>query len=324
MLLESGFFPEQKARLKKSKTWAVLLSICYFLQIFCQFATIRFSLDENGRWVAATEAEPTPWISLFLMGTILFSLLLGIGFVAAFLYDRSRLGWGIGLPVVTGMDVLHAIAWLQILNNLMLLFYAFSYSYPLFQQGTVGSLIESASLQWFILLIAGCMFYRRKAALGLTRVPKPGRMLLTVIVVFVCILLFLDLVLTKPIADLFNLALTSEREEGIQGEIAQAKANNWMTALLPFVIIGVAVPFAEEIFFRGIIQTYLVRRWGAVWGILLSSFWFALVHVDVALFPPLFAIGLALGIIRHRFQSIWGSVILHSLNNTASVFFYFL
>jgi len=45
--------------------------------------------------------------------------------------------------------------------------------------------------------------------------------------------------------------------------------------------------------------------------------------VDVALLAPLFVIGLCLGYLRHRFQSIWGAVVLHVINNLTGVLHYF-
>ncbi|MBL1541388.1 CPBP family intramembrane metalloprotease, partial [Klebsiella pneumoniae] len=82
----------------------------------------------------------------------------------------------------------------------------------------------------------------------------------------------------------------------------------------------VVAPIGEEILFRGVIQTYFTRRLGVIAAIFISSFWFALIHMDAAFFAPLFVIGAALGLVRHLFGTIWAPILLHSLNNLMSVF----
>lgn len=89
------------------------------------------------------------------------------------------------------------------------------------------------------------------------------------------------------------------------------------TPLLAAVLLlgnGVAVPIAEEQVWRGIVQTELVASWGARIGILATAALFALKHVivDLAVFrvTTLVALGLLLGVVRHRYGT-GSSVALH-------------
>lgn len=314
---------DQETELRQSRGWAILLVVGYLYQLIFELSLIRFTPGSDGRWVASMLQEPTPLMTLLLLVGSSFSLIVGFGFVRSFIREQA-VGRSLRLrSTLDGSDVLYMLAWLHLINTVMLFLYSFFLPYPLFPEGTVGGLLESASLQLFILLIAFFMFRGRGALIGFCRPRKIRGMLVTLAVMFLFIVFALDALLTNPIADLFQLSLESEREQGIESEIVEAKENHWLTGLWAVMIIGIMVPIAEETMYRGVIQTYLVKRWGAVVGILLTSFWFALIHIDVALFVPLFVIGVGLGVIRHQFQSLWGAILLHSLNNLTSVLYYY-
>ena len=76
-------------------------------------------------------------------------------------------------------------------------------------------------------------------------------------------------------------------------------------------------PITEELLFRGWIYTSLREKIGVRFGILVSSTLFALAHWEsthlyaLAVFP----VGLALGYIRQRTDSVAASITLHSLYN---------
>lgn len=79
---------------------------------------------------------------------------------------------------------------------------------------------------------------------------------------------------------------------------------------------GVAAPFAEELFFRGYVQTRLCARWGAPAGILASAALFGLVHMDRIHSPSAFLIALYLGWLVHRSGSIRPAIAAHAVNNS--------
>ena len=84
------------------------------------------------------------------------------------------------------------------------------------------------------------------------------------------------------------------------------------------LVIGIAPGIAEEVMFRGYIQTRLVERWGAGWGILWTSLLFGIIHLDLIHGTFAFAMGLFLGYLTVRTGSIRAAMICHAANNTVS------
>lgn len=316
--------PRKSTRLSHgSGPWAILLCIGFILTMLLELLTVRFTKGADGRWIATTAEASESWFVTIVLIVSFLSLIGG----AIFLYQRIaewlRRDWVPFSRQVTGTDLIYTCAWLQLLNIGLLFSVEFFLPQPLFAEGSLGSMLSSAALQIMILLVAFFQFRGRSDAIGLGRPRHIGKMIAAIFLLFLLIVFALDLFVTNPIADLLNLSLESERERQIENEILSAKQHDMQNVLASAMVIGVMVPIAEEILFRGIIQTYLVRRIGAWLGIGISSLWFALLHVDLALFVPLFLIGAALGFVRHRFQSLWGAIALHSMNNLMSMYVYF-
>jgi membrane protease YdiL (CAAX protease family) len=98
---------------------------------------------------------------------------------------------------------------------------------------------------------------------------------------------------------------------------AQADGVVW----LMLIAFCVAAPVTEELFARG----FLYRGWSETalrpaGAILLSSALWTAVHVQYGWYflAEVFAIGVWLGYLRYRFQSIWITIIVHGLNNFAA------
>lgn len=90
------------------------------------------------------------------------------------------------------------------------------------------------------------------------------------------------------------------------------------------IAFAIAAPLSEELLVRG----FLYRGWSETalrpgGAILLSSLVWTAMHLqyDLDWFPfvEVFSIGLLLGYLRYRSNSIWLTVILHGLNNLAAV-----
>jgi uncharacterized protein len=73
------------------------------------------------------------------------------------------------------------------------------------------------------------------------------------------------------------------------------RATDPFGVVMLFLIVGIGAPIAEEIFFRGLTQHALLRRWGAWVALFGTAAFFALTHFQVLQFPALFAFGLILG-----------------------------
>jgi membrane protease YdiL (CAAX protease family) len=89
-------------------------------------------------------------------------------------------------------------------------------------------------------------------------------------------------------------------------------------AIVAISLLGLLPGLIEELLFRGYIQTRLVARWGAAWGIFWTALLFGISHLD--LMQGLFAVivGCILGFIAYRMGSIIPAMICHAVNNLAS------
>lgn len=92
---------------------------------------------------------------------------------------------------------------------------------------------------------------------------------------------------------------------------------------LVVVTACVVAPFAEEFFFRRVLQGWLEKLLPAANGmaaVYIASAAFALAHYGHGLaFVPLFPLGLVLGFIARRTGSIVPAILLHALFNAVSV-----
>ena len=91
--------------------------------------------------------------------------------------------------------------------------------------------------------------------------------------------------------------------------------NNYFSFILLFLTTSFIAPIFEEVIFRGVLLPILSREFGIILGILISAFIFALAHLSISEMPPLFILGIGLGITRLISGRLSSSVIMHSLWN---------
>ena len=129
------------------------------------------------------------------------------------------------------------------------------------------------------------------------------------IVVFIPVIFAVD-ILYQYIITVLHLNLQTND----QVILARSKLEPISTYATLCVAVFIA-PFCEEVFFRGFVLTGLLHRIPAGWAIVLSALLFATAHLDPGSFAVLFIIGLALGILRWRTDSLWPGILLHAINN---------
>ncbi|HEV7231415.1 MAG TPA: CPBP family intramembrane glutamic endopeptidase [Bacteroidia bacterium] len=95
---------------------------------------------------------------------------------------------------------------------------------------------------------------------------------------------------------------------------------------LLFSILSIAVQPAifEEIGFRGLIYDQLNKAGGPQAALLVSSFMFAILHLSIISLLWLVPIGLALGWMRQRYNTLWYGMIAHFCYNVCVVLYNFL
>lgn len=88
-----------------------------------------------------------------------------------------------------------------------------------------------------------------------------------------------------------------------------------------FVVTVVAVvpSFAEELYFRGLVQTLFSRAWSPLAGAIVSGTVFGLFHVNPFDAVGLIGLGVFFGYARYRSASMVPPIILHFLNNLLAV-----
>ncbi len=98
----------------------------------------------------------------------------------------------------------------------------------------------------------------------------------------------------------------------------------WLGGGAILLLAGLAVPFAEELFFRGLLFSWLRQYLGFWIGALASSLVFALLHGELILGISAFLLGLAMAWVYDRSRSIWPAVIIHALNNSLRILLLYL
>lgn len=89
--------------------------------------------------------------------------------------------------------------------------------------------------------------------------------------------------------------------------------------LLGLFAIGILPGIAEELLFRGYLQTRLVERWGTHVGVWVTAVLFGVMHLDPVQGTFAFALGVFLGYLTVWSRSIVPAMICHATNNSLSV-----
>ena len=93
----------------------------------------------------------------------------------------------------------------------------------------------------------------------------------------------------------------------------------WFGFLGMLVMVGAAVPFAEELVFRGVLYRWLRDRWGVAAGAALSALVFAVLHRVPTLIPVLFLLGVVLALVYEKSGSLWPAIVTHGVFNAITV-----
>lgn len=95
------------------------------------------------------------------------------------------------------------------------------------------------------------------------------------------------------------------------------------------VVVTSLGPLVEEILFRGVLLSALMRRWRIGWSVAISALLFALAHLpgmqwEWYALPDLALLACALAWLRLRSESLWPGVLAHGVNNLLAVVAWFV
>lgn len=146
---------------------------------------------------------------------------------------------------------------------------------------------------------------RSLSALGVRRVSR--RWILIAVAVGVVTLV------VKSLASGAWMLLSGDTSNA-QAAYAQGANGGVLFLILATVGLGILTPIGEELVFRGVVATALLR-YGPVVGVVGSALIFALFHGINPVFPGAFIIGLATAELYRRTNSLWPSIVVHVVVN---------
>jgi len=136
-----------------------------------------------------------------------------------------------------------------------------------------------------------------------------------------------------PLAALALFAVVAALELALKAlgvQQTQLESLQWLHSvpLWLFVLVAltaaVLAPIAEEIYFRGYVFRAYYEQKGPLQAYLFSAALFALVHLNLPAFLPIFAVGLFLAYVYRRTGSVLPGMLAHAFNNAvAFTFLYF-
>ena len=104
----------------------------------------------------------------------------------------------------------------------------------------------------------------------------------------------------------------------LSGTLERAHGGGLVTALL---VVALLAGLAEELFFRGFMQTRLARRWSSRTAVLVTAVCFGAIHMDPVQSPLAFCLGIWLGFVCERAGSLWPGIAAHVANNAVATLF---
>jgi uncharacterized protein len=112
---------------------------------------------------------------------------------------------------------------------------------------------------------------------------------------------------------------SSDLEDPARGLTDRATDSLGITMLI--LIVGIGAPIVEEIFYRGLLQRSLERRFGVWPGILGSALLFGASHFQLLQLPALVLFGIVLGLLAQRTGRLAAPIAAHIVFNMTTVLF---
>lgn len=91
-----------------------------------------------------------------------------------------------------------------------------------------------------------------------------------------------------------------------------------------FILGGLVVPVAEEIFFRAVLFKWLRRSLGFWPAAVISALTFGAAHGEISIAVATGVLGLVLAWVYERSRSLWPAILIHAINNSTSILLLYL
>ncbi len=227
--------------------------------------------------------------------------------------SHLKVPWGIDAAIVT-----YLLAWIGFTFILIMLIGFVSPYLPAASQFLDGLQRNDVQAS-FILVIVNAIIafglvalYLKRYKVGFDAVGwrgfslfKAALYLLAIFVVFVVgsgLLIYLVSVLVPGF----------DSNQAQSNEFISSTASNPRLTLIALVIIP---PIIEETVFRGFIFPAFAKRWGVIWGAIISSVMFGFAHLQANVGVYTFLLGMLLCFLYVKLKSIIPGIFFHMLNN---------
>jgi membrane protease YdiL (CAAX protease family) len=98
----------------------------------------------------------------------------------------------------------------------------------------------------------------------------------------------------------------------------------WVNLVIVFVLAGAAIPFAEELLFRGVLYNFVRERWGIWIGALVSALLYALFSFNLINGVACFVLSIFAIVAYERSKSLWSAVIVHMMSSLGSLILFYV
>ncbi len=99
----------------------------------------------------------------------------------------------------------------------------------------------------------------------------------------------------------------------------KAHASSWWGIALLALVVVVGAPLVEELFYRGLVQRSMLRRWSSPVAVGVTAMVFGLSHFELLQLPALAVFGVILGILAHRTGRLGPGIFAHVGFNATTV-----
>ncbi len=97
------------------------------------------------------------------------------------------------------------------------------------------------------------------------------------------------------------------------------RATDPLGVVLLILVVAIAAPIVEELFFRGLVLRSIEKRLGPAWGIGLSGLVFGATHFELLQLPALAGFGMVLAYLAWRTDRLGPGIVAHMTFNTLAV-----
>jgi len=189
--------------------------------------------------------------------------------------------------------------------------------------------MQSLASTWGMFLLPALLFTQvLKYDIGdffrLNKVPKVINLLIAIVVMLlggVFINLLINMMRFLPLPEM--LSHLRDNQKSTEELINNVFAINTVRHFLVLTLVLALLPaVAEELFFRGVVQTLLIKsNMRPMLAVFIAALSFSMMHLQFDNFLAILVMGIVLGLLYQYTQNLWIPIIAHFINNFSMIVF---